>query len=70
MQYVIVGDTNEFKGALIKVVGKVSLEEANKRLFDILNNPSDNDKKILSMTEYKNIHLDTVEDKDCWWNNA
>ena len=64
-EYIIVGDTKEFKSCLVYVCGK-SLEHANNVLNKMLNNPDDNDKKV--MEGHYNFRVKEVEEKDCWWN--
>jgi len=62
--YVIAGDTNKYKGCLVSVCGP-SLEHAQEVLHRMLNNPTDNDKKI---TEgMYNLRIKEVPEKDCWW---
>lgn len=62
--YVIVGDTVEYKNCLVCVVG--TYENAEQRLNRILNNPDANDKKL--MVKYTNLRIEFVEESDCWWN--
>lgn len=64
MEYVIVGDTPQYKGCLVYTCG--SLENAQKVLKGMLTNPTENDKKL--MKHHENFRIEEVEDKDCWWN--
>lgn len=65
LEYIIKGDTPEFKNCLVYVCGK-SLEVAKENLHRMLNNPNENDKKLIRNME--NLKIEKVEDKDCWWN--
>ena len=62
--YVIVGDTKEYEGCLVCVAGN-TLERATKALNQMLNNPTENDKKL--MAEHTNFRIEFVEEKYCWW---
>jgi hypothetical protein len=66
MEYVIVGDTKEYKNCLIYVCGK-SQENAEKILEGILNNPTENDKLVTK--GHTNLRIEKVEDSECWWND-
>ena len=65
MEYIIVGDTKEFKGCLIYTCGG-SKEHAEEVLHNMLTNPSEQDKKELA--EYTNVRIYEEKDEDCWWN--
>lgn len=65
MEYVIKGDTPEFKNCLVYVCGK-EIESANNVLNRILNHPTDNDKKVIR--GHHNLRIEEVEDDECWWN--
>lgn len=65
MEYIIKGDTPEFKNCLVYVCGK-SFEVAKENLNRMLTNPNENDKKLIQNIE--NLKIEEVEDKDCWWN--
>lgn len=62
---VIVGDTEEYKGCLVCVVGE-SLENAEQALDRMLNNPNANDKKLIK--DHTNLRIAAVDKVDCWWN--
>lgn len=64
--YVIVGDTKKYNDCLVYVIGK-SYENAEETLSRMLNNPTENDKRL--MLEFTNLKIELVEEKDCWWNN-
>lgn len=65
MEYIIVGDTKEFKGCLIYTCG-ASKEHAEEVLHRMLNNPNEQDKKELE--EHTNVRIAEEKDEDCWWN--
>lgn len=65
-QYIIVGDTEKYKGCLIYVCG--TLENAKKSLDQILNNPTKDD--LYSIDGHTNIRIQKEEEKDCWWLNG
>ena len=64
MEYIIVGDTEKHSDCLIYVCGK-NFAYAENILDRMINSPTYNDKKI--SVEHKNLRIETVEDKDCWW---
>jgi len=49
----------------VYVIGK-SLDRAKEVLERMNRNPTDNDKKLIE--HHTNLRIDSVEDKDCWWN--
>lgn len=63
--YVIKGDTEQFKDCLVYVTGK-TYEDAEEVLKRMLNNPTENDKRLMS--GHTNFRIKFVEEKDCWWN--
>jgi hypothetical protein len=66
-EYLIVGDTKNYKDCLIYRCGN-NQEYAEKVLNRLLNNPNDNDKFVLK--GHFNIRLKEVDSSDCWWNDA
>jgi len=40
--------------------------KCRKTLSRLLNNPNDNDKRLIK--NHKNLRIEEVDDKDCWWN--
>lgn len=64
--YVIVGDTEKYDDCLVCVAGS-TYERAENVLNRMLNNPTKNDK--LLMIGCKNLRIEFVENKDCWWDN-
>ena len=65
VEYIIVGDTEKYKDCLIRVAGK-TFEQADQVLNSMLNNPNDNDKKLIK--GHTNLRIKEVDSKDCWWN--
>ena len=61
--YVIVGDTERYKDCLVCIGG--AYENAEKALNRMLNNPTENDRKL--MTGHTNFRIKYVSVKDCWW---
>lgn len=47
------------------VCGK-SLANANEALERMINNPTENDKRIIK--GHTNLRIEEIPDKDCWWN--
>lgn len=64
-EYIIIGDTEQYKDCLVCLCG-TSLEHAQSILRRMLNNPNDNDKKL--MKKQTNLRIKEVDEKDCWWN--
>lgn len=62
--YVIKGDTEEFENCLVCIAGK-TYEGAEEVLNRMLNNPTENDKRL--MFGHTNFRIEFVEEKDCWW---
>lgn len=66
-EYIIVGHTKYFNDCLVYVIGK-SHEDAERVLNRMLNNPTDNDKKLIK--DHTNLRIEKVNSEDCWWNNG
>jgi hypothetical protein len=66
MEYIIVGDTKDYKECLIYPVGK-KYEDALGVLERMLTNPTENDRAVSK--GHTNLRIKQVEDKDCWWND-
>lgn len=64
-EYVIVGDTENYKGCIVYVCG-VSEDRANEVLYRMMNNPTENDKVISK--GHRNLRIERVPKEDCWWN--
>lgn len=65
MEYIIKGDTERYKDCLVLVCG-TSKAHAENVLSRLLNNPTDNDMRLIK--DHKNLRIEEVVDKDCWWN--
>ena len=63
--YIIIGDTENYKDCLVCVCG-TSFERAQAELDRMLNNPTDNDKRIIR--GHTNLRIEEVPEEDCWWN--
>lgn len=66
MEYIIVGDTEKYKSCLIYTCGK-NIEKAKEVLNRMLTNPTVND--LVVSEGHFNLRIETVDDKDCWWND-
>ena len=64
-EYIIIGDTEEYNDCLVYVIGK-SFEQAEQVLNRMINNPTDNDKKLIK--GHTNLRIKKVNSEDCWWN--
>lgn len=62
--YIIVGDTKKYGECLVCVCG--TLERADNALYRMLNNPTENDKILMS--GFSNLRIKEVPQEDCWWN--
>ena len=65
MEYIIVGDSEKYKGCLL-YCGFIKKEQAEQVLNRMLNNPTRDDEQ--TMLGKSNIRVQEVESKDCWWN--
>ena len=65
-EYIIIGDTPEYEGCLVKVCGG-DREWAEKVLDELINNPSEDDKRLFK--NHTNFRVAEVKSKDCWWND-
>lgn len=67
MEYLIIGDTKNYKNCLIYRCGN-NRENAERVLDRLLNNPNDND-KFVSKGHF-NIRIEEVDDSsECWWSD-
>lgn len=66
MYYVIVGDTEKIKGCLVCPIGEEK-EKAEKRLKQIISNPSENDEKLIK--GHSNLRIGSIKSYDAWWND-
>jgi hypothetical protein len=65
-EYLIVGDTKNYKDCLIYRCGN-NRENAENVLDRVLNNPNNDDKFILK--GHSNVRIEEVDNSDCWWND-
>ena len=65
MEYVITAEYPRNGRCLVAVCGK-NLEKAKEILNKMKTNPDDNDLRLIK--EGKDLMIEEVEDKDCWWN--
>ena len=63
-EYIIVGDTEKYKDCLVCVCGS-DKEDAERALNRMLNNPTDNDKRL--MERHSNLKVKKVHKDSCWW---
>ena len=64
-EYIIIGDTERYEDCLVCLCGN-SFEHAQEILYRMLNNPTENDKRM--MERHTNFRIKEVVEKDCWWN--
>jgi len=63
-EYIIVGDTAEYKDCLVYVCG-TNRSWAEKVLHRMLTAPDERDKEILKT--HSNLRVKEVLAEDCWW---
>lgn len=64
-EYIIKGDVEGLGECLVYVCGN-SLEVAERNLERMLNNPNENDKRLIA--RHTNLGIKEVQKEDCWWN--
>lgn len=64
MKYIIVGDTEQYKGCLVMSCGSYK-ENAERTLERLLSDPDEHDKIMIE--GYSNLRVQEAEQKDCWW---
>ena len=64
-EYIIKGDVDGLGGGLVYVCGS-SLDTAQRSLERMLNNPNENDKKLIA--RHTNLRIKEVPKEECWWN--
>lgn len=64
-EYIIIGDTDRYEGCLVCLAGK-TYEKAEEVLDHMLNNPTENDKRL--MFGHTSFRIKFIEEKNCWWN--
>lgn len=62
--WIITGDTNEYKDCLITVCGRDE-NAAKTTLNRMLTTPTNNDKRITK--EHSNLRLELIKPENCWW---
>lgn len=65
-EYIIIGDTAEYKNCLIYVCG-TNRDWAEKVLHRMLTTPTERDKEILQT--HSSLRVEEVLEEDCWWND-
>lgn len=65
--YIIIGDTERFDGCLVCIAGKAK-QSAEETLNRMLNNPTENDKRL--MERHKNLRIEEIPEEKCWWRNV
>lgn len=68
MQYIIKGDSKNFKNCLVFVIGHCTEEYAKSVLNRVKNNPTDNDKRVTK--GLSNLRIEEVTEEDCWWDGV
>lgn len=66
-EWIIVGDTEDYAGCLIKIGRGCKREQMEKELERMKTNPNKND--IALMHGCTNLRLVLTEEKDQWWND-
>lgn len=61
--YIIIGDTEKYKGCLVCVCG--TKQRAEECLARMLAKPTANDKRL--MEGHSNLRIEGVPKKNCWW---
>lgn len=64
--FIIVGDTDI--GECLVCVAGTTEERANEVLEKMLNNPTENDKRL--MAGHSNFRIKEVPAEDCWWRDV
>lgn len=66
MPFIIVGDTDKYKGCLIYPVAG-DREKAEEILHQILTNPTENDIRVTEGCT--NLRVEYEDENNCWWND-
>ena len=64
-EYIIVGDTKDYKDCLIYTCG--TFERAKEVLQKMFADPTEQDKE--EMKKHTNIHIKEVNSNEFWWND-
>ena len=67
INYVIVGDTEKYKNCLVTVCRSDKKEFAEKRLEQMLTNPTENDLRL--MKGHTNFRIMEAKEEEQWWND-
>jgi len=65
MEYIIVGDTEQFEDCLVCTCS--NKEHAEKVLNEFLNNPTEEDKRLIA--GHFNLRIEELDDSEGWWND-
>ena len=65
-EYIIVGDTAQYKDCLVYTCG-TDKSWADKVLERMLTNPTEQDKRELK--KHSNLRVEPVSEKEQWWND-
>ena len=65
-EYIIVGDTDNYKDCLVAICGACK-EHAETVLERMKENPTDNDKLITK--GHTNLRIEEITPEYCWWND-
>lgn len=66
-EWIIVGDTEDYKGCLIKIGRGCKREQMEKELERMKTKPNKNDLALIR--DCTNLRLVETEEKDQWWND-
>lgn len=69
-EYIIVGDYNingKVRSCLVRPCDTDNFDKANMTLSRMKNNPNENDLALIRIG--KNLRLEKLPKKDCWWND-
>ena len=66
-EYIITAeyDINGKPARCLVACAGITLEHAEEALNRMVNNPTENDKRLIKTG--KNLEIEYLEDKDCWW---
>lgn len=67
IEYVVIGDTENYKNCLVALLGACTKEEADNKLSQMICNPDDHDKQL--MEGHHNFRVVEVPEKEQWWHD-
>jgi hypothetical protein len=67
MEYIIVGDTEKYKGCLVCLCGN-DLEHAQDVLYRLTHEPTKHELDIID--GHINLRIEEEKQEDCWWNDG